>query len=87
MYDGMIRTLLDVRYIPDLRKNLISLSILDSKGCRINIEPSDIKVSREALILLKGKRIGNLYILEGSTVTDETEHPSFLTELKSTRLE
>jgi len=38
IHDGTIRTLLDVRYILNLRKNIISLSILDLKGCRINIE-------------------------------------------------
>ncbi|KAG8489574.1 hypothetical protein CXB51_017804 [Gossypium anomalum] len=87
IYDGTIRTLSDVRYIPDLRKNLISLSILDLKGCRINIESSGIKVSRRALILLKGKRTGSLYILKGSKVTGEIKRLSFVTESKSTRLE
>ncbi|KAG8474173.1 hypothetical protein CXB51_033532 [Gossypium anomalum] len=87
MHDGTIRILSDVRYVPDLRKNLISLSILDLKGCKINIELSGIKVSRGALLLLKGKRIGSLYILEGSTVTDEIRRPSSVMELKSTRLE
>ena len=86
IHDGTIRTLSDVRYVPDLRKNLISLSILDLKGCRINIESSDIKVSRGALVLLKGKRTGNLYILEGSTVTGEIGRPSSVTESKSTHL-
>ena len=87
MHDGTIRTLSDVRYVPDLRKNLISLSILDLKGCKINIESSDIKVFRGALVLLKGKRTGGLYILEGSTVTGEIGCPSSVTESKSTRLE
>ncbi|MBA0787172.1 hypothetical protein Gotri_024973 [Gossypium trilobum] len=87
MHDGMIRTLSDVKYISYLRKNLISLNILDLKGCRINIESSNIKVSRGALILLKGKRTDSLYILEGSTVIGEMKHPSSVTESKSTRLE
>ncbi|KAG8486047.1 hypothetical protein CXB51_019338 [Gossypium anomalum] len=87
IHNGTIRTLSDVRYVPNLRKNLISLSILDLKGCRINIESSDIKVSRGALVLLKGKRTSSLYILEGSTMTGEIGYPSSVTELKSTRLE
>ncbi|KAG8472883.1 hypothetical protein CXB51_034847 [Gossypium anomalum] len=87
IHDGTIRTLSDVRYIPNLRKNLISLSILDLKGCRINIELSDIKISRGALVLLKGKRTNSLYILEGSTVIGEVGRPSSITESKSTRLE
>ncbi|CAN1141484.1 Retrovirus-related Pol polyprotein from transposon TNT 1-94 [Linum perenne] len=32
MFDGAVRTLTDVRHIPDLKRNLISLSTLDSKG-------------------------------------------------------
>ncbi|KAK3015659.1 hypothetical protein RJ639_006333 [Escallonia herrerae] len=32
MYDGIVRTLTDVRHIPKLRKNLISLGMLDSNG-------------------------------------------------------
>ncbi|KAG8478575.1 hypothetical protein CXB51_028347 [Gossypium anomalum] len=87
MHDGTIRTLPDVRYVSDLQKNLISLSILDLKGCRINIKSSGIKVSRRALVLLKGKKTCNLCILEGSTVTGEIGCPPSVTESKSTRLE
>ena len=32
MHDGIVRTLTDVRHIPDMIKNLISLSTLDGKG-------------------------------------------------------
>ena len=32
MFDGVIRTLCDVRHVPDLRKNLISLGTLYSNG-------------------------------------------------------
>ena len=32
MSDGVVRTLEEVRHIPDMRKNLISLGTLDSKG-------------------------------------------------------
>lgn len=51
------RTLPEVRHVPILKKNLIFLRILDSKGCRINIDSSSIKVSRGALIFMKGKRL------------------------------
>jgi hypothetical protein len=32
MHDGIVRTLTDVRHIPSISKNLISLSTLDGKG-------------------------------------------------------
>lgn len=53
MHDGTIRTLSDVSHVFDLKKNLI-LGNLESKGCRIAIESSDIKVSLRALILMRG---------------------------------
>ncbi|KAM3319479.1 putative protein isoform X1 [Capsicum chacoense] len=34
MFDGVVRTLGDVQYVPDLKRNLISLSTLDSNGYR-----------------------------------------------------
>ena len=35
MYDGVVRTLTEVRHVPELKKNLISLSILDAKRLSI----------------------------------------------------
>ena len=32
MFDGVVRTLSDIRHVPELKRNFISLSTLDSKG-------------------------------------------------------
>lgn len=69
LHDGSIRVLTDVRYIPDLKKNLISLGTFDAKGYSIIIKGGVLKVVRGALITMKGTRKGNLYFLDGSTVT------------------
>lgn len=69
MYDGLVRTLTDVRHVPDLKKNLISLGTLDSNGCRFAAEGGVLKVVRASLVLMKGNKHGNLYILMGKTVT------------------
>ena len=37
MHDGIVRTLTGVRHVPELKKNLISLGILDSQGCKFSI--------------------------------------------------
>ncbi|GMP53679.1 hypothetical protein CsSME_00019075 [Camellia sinensis var. sinensis] len=68
-HDGTIRILEDVRYVPDLTKNLISVGVLDSKGYRVTMEGGVLKVVRGALVAMKGTRQGNLYFLDGSTVT------------------
>ncbi|KAK2992130.1 hypothetical protein RJ640_019386 [Escallonia rubra] len=68
MFDGIVRTLGDVRYIPDLKKNLISVGTLDSRDCSISIKGGVIKVSKGAMVITKGQKIRNLYKLIGNTV-------------------
>ena len=69
MHDGIVRTLTNVRHVPDLKKNLISLGILEALGCKYTAEGGVMKVSRSALIVMKACRSGSLYILQGTTVT------------------
>ncbi|GJV22163.1 probable serine/threonine-protein phosphatase 2A regulatory subunit B'' subunit TON2 [Tanacetum coccineum] len=49
MHDGVVRTLTDVRHVPDLKKNLISLGVFDSKG---------FKYTSENVLLLFRKSFG-----------------------------
>ena len=37
MFDGVIRTLTDVRHVPELKKNLISLGALNSCGHKLQV--------------------------------------------------
>ena len=48
MFDGVIQKLNDVRYVPRLKKNLISLGILDVSGYRIILKGGNLKVARGA---------------------------------------
>ena len=67
MWDGMARTLNDVRHVPALKKNLISLSTLDSKGCVIQTENGAMKVKKGSMVILHGTKLSNnLYSLKGS---------------------
>ncbi|XP_016540614.1 uncharacterized protein LOC107841125 [Capsicum annuum] len=71
MIDGVVRTLGDVQYVLDLKRNLISLSTLDSNGYRYTGESGVLKVTKGALIVMKGQRkSANLYILQGSMITE-----------------
>ena len=70
MFDSMVRTLVDVRHVPGLKKNLISLGTLDKNGCRISCQGGVMKVTRGSLVVMKGKMNGSLYALEGSTISD-----------------
>ncbi|KAG8474939.1 hypothetical protein CXB51_031653 [Gossypium anomalum] len=72
MFDGVIRTLSDMRHVPELKRNLISLSTLDSKGYRYTVESGVLKISKGSLAVMKGKRkTAKLYVLQGSAVTGD----------------
>ena len=85
MYDDKVKTLYDIRHVPDLKKNLISLGVLDSNGYKFTGQNGVLKVSKGALIAMKAEKVRNLYRLEGSTqvsevaiVSDKTEEVSHL---------
>ncbi|KAG8485911.1 hypothetical protein CXB51_020221 [Gossypium anomalum] len=72
MFDGVVKTLSDVRHVPKLKRNLISLSTLDSKRYRYTAESGVLKISKRSLVVMKGQRkIAKLYVLHGSTVTGD----------------
>ena len=53
MFDGVTRLLQNVRYLPDLRRNLISLGQLDSMGYTYKAERGNIKIMKGALLVIK----------------------------------
>jgi 5'-3' exoribonuclease 2 len=71
MYDGTIRMLTNVRHVPKLRNNLIYLGFLDSSGYKCTIQGVVLKLSKGILLVMKAKRIRNLYQLEGRTESNQ----------------
>ena len=72
MHDGIVRTLTNVRHAPELRKNPIFLSTLDSNGCTYKAEGGVLKVLKSTLVVMKGQRKNDIYLLQGSTVIGAT---------------
>lgn len=69
-HDGAVRTMNDVRHVPDLKRNLISLGTLESLGCKYIAEAGVLRIIKGSLIVMKANRsAGSLYIVQGSTVT------------------
>ena len=68
MHDDIIRTLTDLRHVPKLKKNLISLGTLDSNKCTYKAGGGVLRISKGALVVMKGKKINGLYTLQGSTI-------------------
>src|SRR5262249_48866380 len=71
MFDGVIRTLNEVKHVPELTKCFISLGTLDASGCTFHCANGILKVSKGALTVMKGEKTGNLYRLHGRTVTGD----------------
>ena len=68
-HDGVVRRLREVRYIINFRRNLISLSRLDSKGYRMVAGAEILKVLRsDRIILERKKRMRGHYYLAKSPV-------------------
>ena len=71
MYDNTVRTLTSVRHVPDLKKKLISLGVLDLDGYKFTGHDGVLKVFKGALVVMKAEKVGNLYRLKGSTQVSE----------------
>ncbi|KAK2987349.1 hypothetical protein RJ640_023650 [Escallonia rubra] len=69
MHDGIVRTLTDVRHVPDLRKILISLGTLDSNGYSYRATGRVMRIMKGSLVVMKGLKQNSIYLLQGSTVT------------------
>lgn len=64
--NGSVWELKDVRHIPDLRKNLISVGQLAREGYTTTFHGDDWKVSKGAMTVARGKKSGTLYITAGA---------------------
>ena len=68
LFDDMIRELKDVRYVPQMKKNLISVETLEAQGLRGTLREDILKMSGGSLVVLKGIRHNNLYYLKSSVI-------------------
>ena len=62
-----------IRHEPNLRKNLISLGMLDSQGCKFISSDEVLEDFKGVQIMLQGKKVGNLYRLVGGVLTRGTK--------------
>ncbi|GJR01887.1 hypothetical protein Tco_1092616 [Tanacetum coccineum] len=73
MRDGSSFVLDNVRYVSELRRNLISLGILKKEGFIVKMQSVKIKVIKGSLVVLSGTRRANcVYTLDGQAVTRKT---------------
>lgn len=65
----MTRSLSDVRHVPALKNNLISLGTLVASECVIQAEDGVTKVKKRSMVILSGRKSqNNLYRLKENMV-------------------
>jgi hypothetical protein len=67
LFNDIVRTLIDVRHVLELKKNLISLGVMDYGGYKYIGQGGALKVSKRSLVVMKTMKIEKLYKLEGNT--------------------
>ena len=76
MFDGIVRTLTNVKHIPKLEKNLVSLGYLERNGYSFSSRARSgvLNISNGAMVVMRGRRLdNNLYRMEGSVVIGESD--------------
>ena len=69
LWDGSTRAIENVRWVPQLWRNLLSLGMFDSNGCSYKSKGGRLRVIKGAMVVLRGSLNQGLYILEGNTIT------------------
>lgn len=64
LLDGSTTILGDVILVPKLKRNVISLGLLDSSGYSYKSERGTLKIIKGALVIIRDKLVNGLYILK-----------------------
>jgi hypothetical protein len=64
MFDGTVKILTDLRHVPELRKNLISMGFLDIGGYNSIVQGGVMKFYKGIMLVMKEKKVGNMFLLE-----------------------
>ena len=64
MFDGMVPELKEVRYVLQLKRNLILVAALKILGLEVSIRDNILKMTKGSMVVLKSVRRNNLYYLK-----------------------
>ncbi|ONI01080.1 hypothetical protein PRUPE_6G120500 [Prunus persica] len=75
MHDGVVRSLSEVRHIPELRRNLISIDALNRAGYLYKAKEGKILVTQGLVVIMRGEiQPNNVYQLLGDTIASGAEN-------------
>uniref|UniRef100_A0A803PEB6 GAG-pre-integrase domain-containing protein n=1 Tax=Cannabis sativa TaxID=3483 RepID=A0A803PEB6_CANSA len=64
------RVLKDVRLVPNLKRNLIFVGMLDDQGFLVKVENGIMKICKGYMVVTKCRKSNEIYPLEGATMTN-----------------
>ena len=56
MFDGIVRELKEVSYVPQIKRNLISVGTLEALGLMVSIRDGVLKITKGSMVVMKGVR-------------------------------
>ena len=68
---GSVILLTDVRFIPEIKRNLVSLGVLQKKGLSFRGESDHMEILQGAKIVMTAVRKGTLYYLDADVITGQ----------------
>ncbi|KAH9705460.1 hypothetical protein KPL70_011882 [Citrus sinensis] len=54
MFDVVVREITPIRHVPDLKRNLIYVGMLDQMGCIVKVEKGVLRVIKGSMVIMKG---------------------------------
>lgn len=76
MADGLVKLLSDVRYIPEIKRNHVSLGLLETKGFYFTSKNGKMEVRKGDKVFMTAERKNSLYYLLGEVMTGEVNSVS-----------
>ena len=72
MWDGVVRTVTGVKYVPGVRRSLVSLGELDTRGCEIRARGGSMELLRNDKVVIRGTKRGGVYYMVGTVESAST---------------
>ena len=85
-HEEKLKELQEVRYVPDLKRNLLSIGMFDKRGYSVKINDGDMKICKGSQVVIKGKLNNGLYILDGKSVAGSDAPAIENTKMSNIRL-
>ncbi|XP_042021346.1 uncharacterized mitochondrial protein AtMg00300-like [Salvia splendens] len=79
--DGSVKVLSEVRFIPEVKRNLISLGTLERRGYLFISEKGEMKICKNSQVKMMARRKGSLYYPQAEMLTGES-HASIKSDLR-----